>query len=69
MAKNRKTDADLLEELKRSVDRKRGLTITADGLGFTPQFISDVIYQRRPMTEKLAAKMGYRRVVEYERIA
>ena len=65
----RKTEADLLDELKRSVDHKRGLTNTAERLGFTIQFISDVVNGRRPVSGKLAERMGYRRVVEFERAA
>jgi hypothetical protein len=69
MAKiSRKTETDLLEELKLSVDRKRGLSNTAERLGFTPQFISDIIYGRRTISPKLAERMGYRRVVEFERV-
>jgi plasmid maintenance system antidote protein VapI len=66
---NRKTEAELLEELKRSADQKRGLTNTAEKLGFTIQFISDVVNQRRPVSERLAQRMGYRRVIEFEKVA
>lgn len=65
----RKTETELLEELKRSAGQKRGLTGAAEKLGFTVQYISDVIYGRRPVSEKLAERMGYRRVVEFERMA
>lgn len=58
----------MLQELTRSVDRKRGLTSEAERLGFTIQFISDVVYGRRPISEKLAERMGYRRVVEFEKV-
>jgi hypothetical protein len=64
----RKTEAELLDELKRSVDRKRGLTNTAEELGFTIQFISDVIHERRPVSMNLAERMGYKRIVEFEKV-
>lgn len=37
----------------------------AKKLGFTPSFINDVLQGRREMTEALAAKLGYKRVVTY----
>jgi hypothetical protein len=66
--RKRRTEADLLNELKTTASKKRGLTEIAERTGFTVQFISDVIYGRRGITENLAASMGYRRVVEYERL-
>ena len=66
--RKRRTEADLLNELKTAADKKRGLTEIAEKTGFTVQFISDVIYGRRGITKNLATSMGYRRVVEYERV-
>ena len=66
--RKRKTEAELLNELKAATEKRRGLTDAAQRYGFTIQFISDVVYGRRGISEKLAEKMGYRRVVEYERV-
>ncbi len=69
MRKTRKPESQLVGELKARTDRKFGLTVTAKELGFTPQFVLDVVKGRRAVTVKLAAAMGYRRVVEFERVA
>ena len=37
----------------------------AKKLGFTPSFINDVLKGRREMTEALAAKLGFKRVVTF----
>ena len=65
----RKTEADLLKELQAITDKRRGLTTAAERFGMTIQFISDVVYGRRGVSEKLAEKMGYRKIVEYEKVA
>lgn len=64
----RKTEPDLLAELKAKTDRKFGLTLAAEEYGFTIQFIRDVVTKRRPISPRLAASMGYRRVIEFERV-
>ncbi len=69
MAKNRKLESHLVGELKAKTDRKFGLTITAKELGFTAPFILDVVKGRRPVSSRLAEAMGYRRVVEFEKVA
>lgn len=65
----RKTEAELLKELQAITDKRRGLTAAAERYGMTIQFISDVVYGRRGVSEKLAEKMGYRKIVEYEKVA
>ena len=60
------TEAMLLEDLKAEISRD-SLRATARRLGFTPQFLCDVIYERRAISERLAGAMGYRRVVIFER--
>ena len=37
----------------------------ADRLGFTPSFINDVLQGRREMTDQLARKLGFKRVVTW----
>lgn len=37
----------------------------AKKLGFTPSFINDVLQGRREMTEALAVKLGFKRVVTF----
>jgi predicted transcriptional regulator len=62
----RKSESQLLSELKAATGHRGGLTDVAARLGFTIQFLSDVVNERRPVSERLAESMGYRKVVEYE---
>lgn len=41
---------------------------TAAFLGVSPQYLSDVLKRRRYLSETVAEKMGYRKVVRFERI-
>ena len=67
--RKRKTAEDLLDELKVAVGRRRGLADTAERLGFSSQYLCDVVYERRPISKELAEKMGYERIIEFEKIA
>jgi plasmid maintenance system antidote protein VapI len=51
-----------LRELIRELGSQKA---AAKKLGFTPSFINDVLQGRREMTEALAAKLGFKRVVTY----
>lgn len=57
---------DVLMELARECKRT-SQKATAKRLGFTPQFINDVLNGRRKITDNLAAKMGYQRVTRFVR--
>jgi hypothetical protein len=67
MAQRRLKETHIVEELRSLTDRKRGLVSTASDLGFTPQYIHQVVNGHRGVSERLAEAMGYRRVIEYER--
>lgn len=63
----RRTEADLLKEMRQRAALKRGLTAMAEEYGFTVQFIWDIVNGKRGITQNLAERMGYRRIVEFER--
>lgn len=42
-------------------------TAVGERLGFSAQFINDVLAERRGVTDALANAMGYRRVVRFKR--
>lgn len=67
MRHKRKTEADLLNELRSETRLRGGITRIARQYGFSPPFISDVEKGYTQITDKLAEAMGYRRVVEFER--
>ena len=68
MRRQRKTESQLVEELKSKTDRKAGVKRTAADLGVSSQFVCEVIAGRRSITERLARAMGYRVVIEFERL-
>ena len=55
------TDSDLLAILKSKVGYLTQKEV-AVALGFTPQFINDVLAERRPITNKLADTLGFTRM-------
>lgn len=52
------TDAELLSILRKRTYALTQKQVSAE-IGFTPQFINDVLAERRPITEKLAAALGF----------
>ncbi len=62
---NEITPEQLKEELKRFVAVHINRSTAARTLGFTPQFIADVINGNRSPSDKLAQRLGYRRVVRF----
>jgi hypothetical protein len=55
------TESDLRNTLKK-VRRFKRLSGMAVDLGFSPSFLSDVLAGRRPIGEKLAAALGYKKL-------
>lgn len=68
MAKNRKTERQLVAELKRRTDMRGGVTAFAQKFEFSAGFISDAAKGQTPITQNLAQALGYRRVIEFEPI-
>ena len=52
------SDAELLSILRKRTDTLTQKQVSAE-IGFTPQFVNDVLAERRPITEKLAAALGF----------
>jgi plasmid maintenance system antidote protein VapI len=53
------------EALRKLVRELGSQKAAAKKLGFAPSFINDVLQGRREMTEALAAKLGFKRVVTF----
>jgi predicted transcriptional regulator len=55
---------DILDQLRKWVSPPRGLTQAELGkrLGLRPQYLSDVLSGRRPVTEALTYALGFTRV-------
>ena len=61
------TEAILISDLKRAVSESSQKEF-ADRMRLTPQYIKDVLHRRRPVSGQMAKKLGYKRVVVFERI-
>lgn len=61
------SEYEVREDLR---DRCRRLTQTAVAkqLGFSVAFINDVLHERRKITTDLLHKMGYIRIVQYQKL-
>ena len=62
------TEAILITDLRREINASSQKDV-AKRLRLTPQYINDVLHQRRPVSAKMAKKLGYKRVVVFERLA
>jgi hypothetical protein len=60
------TKPDPLSDLKRRADAV-GYRKLADVLGFAASYLNDVAHGRRPMSDKLAAALGYEKVTSYKK--
>lgn len=62
------SEEKLVAKLRRQAQGPGGMAGAARRLGFTPPFIADVLYGRRPLSDRLAAALGWpRRRVYFER--
>ena len=52
--------------IRESVQLEGHQTNTAKRLGISPQYLNDVIRGRRDISDEMARKFGYRRVVLFE---
>jgi len=62
---NAKNNAQMIKVLKKYVDFKGTQKLAASMLGITPQYLCDILQGRREVSENVAAKLGYDRVVSY----
>jgi plasmid maintenance system antidote protein VapI len=55
---------EVLKSLRERMNGRQGTTQKeiADKLGFSPQFINDVLGGRREVTDTLASSLGFRKV-------
>lgn len=60
-----KTRADLLEELRARVKQAGSQKALATEWGLSPQYINDLLKERRLLPEPIAHLMGYRELVTY----
>lgn len=67
MVEGYSSEEKVVAELRRQVQTYETQKALAEALGYSPQFLSDVLRQRRGIPDALATKLGYRRVVLFER--
>lgn len=63
------TEGEVLNSLRDRLSTRQGTTQkeVAQKLGFSPQFLNDVLSGRRDLTERLADSLGFRYVSYYVR--
>ncbi len=60
------TESILLSDLRREISVSSQKEV-AKRMRLTPQYINDVLHRRRPVSKEMAKKLGYRRVIVFER--
>ena len=64
---NTATESELREKLRQECQQEGGQTAWAVKHGLSPQFVHDVLTERRYVTERMAEELGFRReIVFYE---
>ena len=58
---------DLRDELTAAVEREGTQTALARDLGISESFLGDILHGRRGISEKLANKLGWKRVTVFVR--
>ena len=53
------TDGEVIQRLRERLDRSTTQAQLARDLGFSPQFLNDVLSNRRKLTEELASALGF----------
>jgi plasmid maintenance system antidote protein VapI len=59
---------DALELINQLVKRKGTQAAAAEELGVSPAHISDIIRGNRGISDEIAQRLGYRRVVVFEKV-
>ena len=59
------SQSELLEQITRLVERWGSQNNVAARLDITPQYLSDIRSGRREISEKVARKLGYERVIQF----
>lgn len=62
------TEAILISDLRREINGSSQKEV-AKRLRLTPQYINDVLHSRRPVSAKMAKKLGYKRIIVFERMS
>ena len=60
------SEAYVLSDLKQMLGESSQKDV-AKRLRLTPQYVNDVLHKRRPISAELAKKLGYKRVIVFER--
>lgn len=60
------TVGEVLKNLRERIDARAGITQkeVAAKLGFSPQYINDVLAGKRPITVSLAGSLGFHKIPE-----
>lgn len=60
------SEAYVLSDLKQMLEVNSQKDL-AKRLRLTPQYINDVLHKRRPVSAEMAKKLGYKRVIVFEK--
>lgn len=67
MAKQEITEEEIKGVIEQMVKAWGSQRKVADHLGISAAFLSDIIHGNRPVSNKVAQKLGYKKVVKYAR--
>lgn len=59
------THSEVIKELKKRVTNSNAQLLVAQQLGISPQYLSDILNNKRIISQRVARRLGYIRVVRY----
>jgi plasmid maintenance system antidote protein VapI len=57
----------ILEEIEALIESLGSQNVAAAELGISPQYLSDLLHHRRPVTDSIAQLFGYQKVVTWRK--
>lgn len=63
-----KTENELVELLKQSVSPNQTQKEVASRLGISPQYLHDILWRRRSISDDVARALGFEKIISFRRI-
>lgn len=63
-----KTEKELINILKQSISSNQTQKEIAKQIGVSPQYLHDILWERRKISEDVAKALGFEKVIMFKRI-
>ena len=63
------SNEEAIELIKKIVEEEGAQYKAAKKLGVSPAYLSDILKNRRAISDKVSKKLGYQRIITYEKLS